>query len=67
MARDWGQVVSKMHDDHDRRAEEEEAKRAWGEFVAKFRRGDFDVEVRSGGRTYRFASWDEIDRYIRRG
>ena len=45
---------------------DEEARTAWRAFVRKFRNGDFDVEVRSGGKSSRFADWDKIDQFIRR-
>ena len=64
--RDWGKAICKMEEDHIKRADEEE-RIAWREFVRKFRNGDFDVEVRSGGKSYRFADWDKIDQFISRG
>lgn len=62
---DWGRAIRDIHDAHDRDADED-APLLWREFVRKFRKGDFDLPVQSGGQTYIFADRDKIDRFIRR-
>jgi hypothetical protein len=62
MSRDWGRAIRKMHDSHDSNADEE-ARRLWREFTTKFRNGEFNVDVRG----YRYADWDKIDQFMRRG
>jgi hypothetical protein len=49
MARDWGSSIRREIDDHNDRADQE-AMSAWREFVAAFRRGKFDIELRHGNR-----------------
>ncbi len=62
---DWGTGIRRMVDNMP--DPDEEARIAWREFVDKFRKGDFDLPVQSGGQTYIFADRDKIDQFIRRG
>lgn len=61
MARDWNRGLRKMHDAHDRSADEEN-RALWPEFVRRFRSGEFDVYANGE----RYVSWDALDRFIRR-